>query len=143
MFDPHAHAGKLAIRSFVVCGQHRSTRLFLGLLHQHTCDRKALKAQVLIQMTPRRQAIGLFISETFIMPFPFIGRTEETNMTIVVNEHEIFDGVTLFLAAVVERLFIRVAWPIYASFRAIVEKRERSFGLTASGTVSTAVRWGR
>ncbi len=72
------------------------------------------------------------------MPAPFIGRAEKVNLAIGGNQDEVLERVTLFLAAVVEALFVRITRSVNRPFRSIVEKRDRWSGAT-SGIASSSV----
>ena len=80
------------------------------------------------------------------MPPPFICRAQKPNITIGRDEEEILDGMLFLLAAVVERLFIWIAWPVYRSFGAIMKKKPVpsafATGALSAGWMS-AVRDGR
>lgn len=148
VFDPHTNTSNAAVHRLFVSCQFTTTWLFRGLLHHYPRDGKALKAPILVEDAMRWKAIVFLVSKAFIMPLAFIRRAEKTNMTIGGDEHKVFDGMVLFLAAIIERLVIGVTWSVYRTFRSVVEKKGRSSGSGASRGASclaesTAVRWGR
>ena len=120
----------------------------MRLLDLNVHDGKALKAQVLIQDTLRRQLICFVISQALVVPAPFIGSAEKVNLAIGGNQDEVLERVTLLLAAVVEALFVRITRSVDRPFRAIVEKRDGSSGADSGAahsgvSPSAAERWGR
>lgn len=101
----------------------------MGLLDAYTGNRKALKAQVLIQNTVCWEHIRFIIGQTLIVPAPLIGGAEKANLAVGGNQDEVFERVTFFLAAVVEGLFVRVTRSVDRPFGAVVEKRDPASGM--------------
>ncbi len=148
VFDADAQLGHPPVLSFGLWRQFTASRLFVRLLDRNVHDGKALKAQVLIQDTLRRQHIHVVVGKTLIMPAPFVRGTQKTDLAIGGNQDEVLERVALFLAAVVEALFVRVTGSVDGALGAIMEKRDGSAGAdngaAPSGVApSAAERWGR
>lgn len=123
MFDPHADAGNPLILGALVQRERPTTWLFHRLCNPNIRHGKTLKAHILIQAAVGGQRILLLIRHRLIVPRPFIGRAEKTNLTIGRNQHQVFDGMLFALATVIESLLICVDWPVYRPFGSVMEKK--------------------
>jgi len=83
----------------------------------------ALEAHILIETTPPWEGIAFQIGQAFIMRLSFIGRTQEADMTGLIDYEEVFDRMTLFLAAVVVLLVLWIDGAMDRSLRAIMPTR--------------------
>jgi hypothetical protein len=148
MFDANSHLCNPLVFGFGRWRQVIAAWLFMRLLDVHIGHRKPLKAQILIEDAVRWQGIPFIIRKAFVVPAPFIRRTEEPDAAIGGNQDEVFERVALFLSAVVEGLLMRIARAIDRAFGAIVEKRDGASALAnaavcASLSRCAAERWGR
>jgi hypothetical protein len=107
---------------FFVC-QFSSTRFFLWLNNHDPISHKSLKSLVLIQGTSGRQSLRLRISETLILPLPFIGHTQAMNTPCRIDDQQVLHHMLALFATIIEFLFIWIAWSIYRSFGSIVDKK--------------------
>jgi hypothetical protein len=57
------------------------------------------------------------------MHLPFIGRTQEANMTGLIDHKEVFERVAFLFAALILLLFLRILWPLDGAFSLIMKKR--------------------
>ena len=83
----------------------------------------ALEAHILIETTPPWEGIAFQIGQAFIMRLSFIGRTQEADMTGLIDYEEVFDRMTLFLAAVVVLLVLWIGRSVDRSLSPIMPKR--------------------
>ena len=79
------------------------------------------------------------IRHRFIVPTAFIGCTQKTNLTCLVNQEEIFHRMLLMFAAVMEALFIRITRSVYRSVGAVVEKRDGPSAAARRGSAGPIV----
>jgi hypothetical protein len=101
----------------------------------------------LIEATATWEGIAFQISQAFIILLPFIGGTQEANVTGLIDHEEIFDRVGLLLATIVFLLVLGIFWALDRSLRTIMPKRgvvDPSFDclVVRRGTNSSAVRAG-
>ncbi len=131
---------------FLICERAMLWFLF-RLFDAYTSDAKSLKTHILIQDTSRRKDIPCVIGQSFVVPLPFIRDTQETNATILLDDQNVLDNMTLFLSTVIQGLFIIVQWPIYWSLTAVMDKRGASFSEAPSSVSAeigtSSVRSGR
>jgi hypothetical protein len=102
----------------------------------------------LIETTAPWDGIAFQISQAFIMRLPFIGGTQEADMTGLLDYEEGFDRMALLLATVVVLLVLWIDWAVDRSLRTIMPTRGGRgtpvVRLAASITAqSSAVRAGR
>lgn len=126
MLDPHPHTRNPLVLRFLVGGQRPTAWFFLGLFDADPGHAKALKAQVLIQDAVGGEVVLLLVGHRFIMPTPFIGRTQKTNVALLVNQQHILHGMLFVFPAIVEPLFISIAGSVDGAVGAVVEKRDSS-----------------
>jgi hypothetical protein len=122
--------------------------LFLGLEGRQPLTRIPLGAHLLIETTSGWEGIAFELSEALLIRLPFIGGTQETNVTGLLDHEEVFDRLALLLAAVVFLLLLRILWAVDWSLSTIMPKRgdrgTPAVRLAASiAANSSAVRAGR
>ena len=133
---------------FLRWGELTLTGLFLGLDNRDAITHKALESPLLIEMTPAWQGITGQIREASVMFLAFHGVTQEADVTGLIDDQQVFDRVTLLLAAVVVLLALWIEWAMDRSLSAIMPKRggigTPSVRLATSITAkSSALRAGR
>jgi hypothetical protein len=109
--------GSLRRREFTPTG------FFLGLDDRDPSQDEPLEAHILVEITPKRQGIARQLREAFIMGFAFIGRTQEANVTALIDHEQVLERVALFLATVVFLLVLGISRAVDRSFSAIMPKR--------------------
>ena len=101
MFNTDPDRRDATISRFLWRGEFTPTRFFLGLEHRDTGQQESLEAFVLIQATAGWQGIASELCQALIRSFAFRGVTQEAHMTGLVDHEEVFERVTLLLAAVI------------------------------------------
>ena len=86
-------------------------------------QRERQEAQILQQLTARRQGIRRRVRNGLIMDTAAIGITEKEDEEQGIDQQDIFDGVVFFLAAITLFLFSRVLGADDAPFRPVMGKR--------------------
>jgi hypothetical protein len=81
IFYPNSDGWGSTIVRFFRWTQFASTRFFLGLENGDTGEDLSLEAHTLIETTTRGQGMPYQLGHGFIMHLPFIGRTQEANVT--------------------------------------------------------------
>ena len=147
MFNPDADGRDSTIRCFLRGCEFPTTRLLLGLDNCDAGQGESLEAHILIETTAGGQAIALEIRQAFIVGLPFIGGTQEANLTRLIDHEEVFDRVALLLATVIFLLLFSIPRAMDGSLSTIMPKRGDvvpSFGclLVRSVANSPAVRAG-
>ena len=94
-----------------------------GLIEMNSIAGIALEPHVLIETTALWEGIAFQLSQAFIIRLPFIGGTQETNMTSLLDHEEVFDRMALLLAAVVVLLVLWIGGAVDRSLRTIMPKR--------------------
>jgi hypothetical protein len=122
--------------------------LLLGLEDGQPLTHIPPEAHILIETTAGWEGIAFELSDAFIICLPFIGSTQETHMTGLIDHEEVVDRMALLLAAVVVLLVLGIGWTVDRSLRTIMPKRGDSgtpaVRLAASiAANSSAVRAGR
>ena len=84
---------------------------------------KSLEAFILIQATAGWQGIAGQLSNALIRGFPFTGVAQEAYVTSLVDHEEVFERVTLLLAAVIFLLLFGIARAVDRTFSTIMPKR--------------------
>ena len=148
MFDTDSDGRDHVILRFLRWGEFTPTGLFLRLNDRDLLKHKALEAHILIEMTPTGEGIASQLREAFVMFLAFHGVTQEANVTGLIDDQQVFDRVTLLLAAVVVLLVLWIDGAMDRSLSAIMPKRggigTPSVRLAASITASSsALRAGR
>jgi len=134
MFNAHPSARLCLIGRLLFGREGAPTRLFGRLPHLHPIQRKGEKAQILEQLAVGRQGIRRIVSNPFVMHRAFKGGTQKEDGQRGSDQQQVFQGVALFLAAIMERLFRRVRGARDGPLGAIMAKR--------GGVVSVASGWG-
>src|SRR5207247_3379632 len=109
---------------------------------------ESLEALILIQTAARWQGIARQLRQALIRRFAFIRVAQEGNVTGLIDHEEVFERVTLLLAAVIFFLLLGILRTLDGSCGPIVHKRGHvdvssvSF-LASIAANSSAVRAGR
>ena len=147
VFNTDSDGRDRTIGRFLRWGEFPPRGFFLGLDDRDPIAGKALEPHILIETTPVWEGIALQLSQAFIIGLPFIGGTQEADVTGLIDHEEVFDRVALLLAAVVVLLVLGIGGAVDRSLSAIMPKRgdegTPSVRLAASITAkSSAVRAG-
>jgi hypothetical protein len=148
MFDPHTNGRNPPIHRLLRRGEFPTTRFFLGLNDRHPRQAEALETLILIQTTPEGQGIACHLRHAEIGRFAFTGRTQEANVTALIDHEEVFERVPLLLATVIFCLLLRILRPLDRPLSTIMPKRgavevASVLGFASSVANSSAVRAGR
>ena len=142
MLDMHADSRNAFVFRFFFGGQSAFWWFLLWLYDCYSWQGKALECTILCQLAAFRQLILRFVCNPFVMRFPFIGGTQEANMTGLIDHEEVFDRMALLLAAVVVLLVLGIGWAVDRSLRTIMpkrgEKETSSVRLAASITANSS-----
>jgi hypothetical protein len=76
------------------------------------------------EVTPAWEGITGQLRAAFVMFFAFHGLTQAADVTGLIDDEQVFDGVTLLLAAVVFLLVRWIDWAMDRSLSAIMPKGE-------------------
>jgi hypothetical protein len=139
VFDTHAPPSKRPIPLFLGPRQLAPAGLLRGLEDVHTVQCKGLKAQILQQLTPRRQRIGRGIGEALVMDTAWMRLTQEEDAQGAIDQEQVFQRVPLFLAAITRFLFSRIVGARDGSLGAIMTKRGAAGGEAACTASSGGV----
>jgi hypothetical protein len=123
VFNADTDGGDSTIGRFLRRGEFPPRRSLLGLDNRDASQDESLEAHILIEITSGRQAIALQISQAFIVCLPFVGGTQEANLTGLINYEEVFDRVALLLTTVILLLLLGISWAMDGSLSAIMPKR--------------------
>jgi hypothetical protein len=123
VFNTNADGGDSTIRRLLRGGEFPPTRFLLGLDHRDAGQDESLEASILIERTARGQAIALQLRQACIVGLPFIGGTQEANLTRLINYEEVLDRMALLLATVVLLLLLGISRAIEGSLSTIMPKR--------------------
>src|SRR6266850_174371 len=123
VFDADSDRRDLTIVCFLRWCEFTITGLFLRLDDRDPIECKALEPKILIETTAARESIADQIREAFIMRLTLIGVAQEADVTGLIDHEEVFDRVTLLLAAVVFLLVLCIGRAMDRSLSAIMPKR--------------------
>src|SRR5215475_9724978 len=123
MFNPDADGRNLTIRRLLRRCEFPTTRFLLGLDDRDAVQDESLEAHILIETTSGGQAITLKIRQAFIVGLPFIGGTQEANLTGLIDHEEVFEHVAFLLATVIFLLLFRIFRTVDWPFSTIMPKR--------------------
>jgi hypothetical protein len=112
-----------AIGRFLRRGEFSPRRFFLRLDDGDPIEDEALETHILVEATAMWQGITLQFSQVFIVCLPFIGGTQEADVTALINHEEVFDRVALLLATVEFLLILGIDRAVDRSLRAVMPKR--------------------
>jgi hypothetical protein len=148
VFDTDSDGRDRTIGNFLRWGEFSTRGFFLGLEDCDPLASIALEPHILIETTAAWKGITGQIGQAFIVCLPFIGGTQEADVTGLIDHEEVFDRVALLLATIVFLLVLWVGWAVDRSLSTIMPKRggrgTPSVRLAASITAkSPAVRAGR
>jgi hypothetical protein len=123
VFDPDSDGRNTTIRGFLRGREFSSRRCFLRLDNGHVLQAESLEPLILIQTAARRQRLPSQCCQALIRGFAFRGVTQEAHVTGLVDHDEVFERVTLLLAAVVFLLLFRIGRAVDRTFSAIMPTR--------------------
>jgi hypothetical protein len=112
-----------AIGRFLRRGEFSPRRFFLRLNDGDPIEDKALETPILVEATAMWQGIALQFSQVFIVCLPFIGGTQEADVTALIDHEEVFERVALLLATVEFLLVLAIGGAVDRSLSAIMPKR--------------------
>jgi hypothetical protein len=156
VLDAHTTARDASIGSFLGAREGAASRLPGRHDDLDLIERKRQEAQILEQPTARRQGVRGGIRNAFIVGTTRIGLTQKENREDGIDQQDVFDRVTLFLAAITARLLSRILGALDAPFGPIMAKRgevgaaagsadggDPSVGTTIAATSASATprRW--
>ena len=120
MFNADADRRDPPISGFLRRGELTPSGVFRGLDDGDPGQDEPLEAHILVETTPQRQGVARQLREAFIMGFAFIGRTQETNVTGLIDHEEVLERVALLFATVVVLLVLgidrAVDWSLSSTF---------------------------
>ena len=140
VFNPDSDRRDSAIRRFLRWSEFTPTRFFLRLDDRDPVEDNTLEAHILVEATAVWQGIALQFSQVFIMGLPFIGGTQEADVTRLIDHEEVFDRVACRLAPVILLLIFRVFRTLDGAFGPILKKRGEGEGASVGGVVSIAAK---
>jgi hypothetical protein len=140
VFNPNSDGGNSTIGRLLRRGEFPSRGCFLGLDNRDARQEKSLEAFILIQATPGWQGIACQLGNALIRGFPFPGIAQETHVTGLVDQEEVFERVAFLLTTVILLLLLRVLRTLDGSFGPIMKKREEGAEASIGGVVSIAVK---
>lgn len=111
------------IDRFFRWGEFTPPGLFLRLDNGDPSQNESLESPILIEITSRRQGVTGQIRQDLIMDLPFIGVTQEANMTRLIDHEEVFDRVAFLLTTVIFLLVLGIFRPVDRSLSTIMPKR--------------------
>src|SRR5919197_72424 len=123
VFNPDADGRDPTIRRFLRRCEFPPTRFLLGLDGRDAGQDDSLEAHILIETTSGGQAIALEISEAFIVGLPFIGGTQEANLTSFIEHKEVVARMALLLATVILLLLFGIPRAMDGSLSTIMPTR--------------------
>jgi hypothetical protein len=123
MFETDADGRDHVIVRFLRWGEFTPTGRFLRLNARDLLTHKALEAHLLIELTPTGEGITSQLREAFVMFLAFHGVTQAANGPGLIDAQQVFDRVTLLLAAVVVLLVLGIDGAMDRSRSAIRPKR--------------------
>lgn len=123
MFDPDADGRDPTIGRFLRRSEVPSTRFLLGLEDRNPMEEESLEALVLIETTPGWQGIARQLRHALIRGFAFTCVAQEENVTGLIDHEEVFERVTLLLAAVILLLLLRIFGALDGAFGPVMQKR--------------------
>src|ERR671922_2750932 len=123
VFNADSDGGNATIRGFLRGCQFSSRGFFLGLDDRDVLQVKPLEALILIQTATNWQGIASQLGQALIRGFAFRGVTQEAHVTRLSDHQEVFERVTLLLAAVIFFLLFGIGRAVDRTFSAIMPKR--------------------
>ncbi len=123
MCDAYAPPRDLPLRRFLRPRQLVPAGLLRGLDDVHPVEREGLKPQVLQELTPHGQRIRRRVGHPLVMHTARMRLTEEQNAHGSIDQQEVFQHESLFLAALARFLCRRVLAARDGSLGAVMTKR--------------------
>jgi hypothetical protein len=115
--------GHTAIRRLLRGREFPSTRCFLGVDDRDVLQREPLDAPILRQAAARVHGIASALGHALLRSLAFIGVAQEAYVRGLVDHEEVFERVTLLLAAVICLLLFGLGRAVDRTFSAIMPKR--------------------
>ena len=134
MFDAHPSPRDRSIALFLLHCQLLPAWLLRRLDDVHAIQRERLKAQVLQQVTPRRQRIRRRVGDAFVMDASRMGLTQKQNAHRGVDQQEVFQHMPLFLTAIARFLFSGILGARDGALGAVMTKRGAPLGAAVGGS---------
>lgn len=123
VLDPHSTARDELIGGFLLWRQLTSARLLGRHNHLDLIQREGQEAQILEQPTSWWQAIAGCIGQAFVMDTPFMRITQKQNGQHRVDQQQVCQRMTPFLAAVIVSLFTWIRGSDDWAFDTVMRKR--------------------
>jgi hypothetical protein len=147
VFNPHSDGGNATIGLLLRWGQFPSRWCFLGVHDRHVLEVEPREASILIQATAGWQGRACQFGNALLRGFPFTGVAPETHVAGLLDHEEVFERVTLLLAAVIFLLLVGIGRAGDRPFRTIMPKRgvlelPSAEGVSNIAANSSAVRAG-
>jgi len=123
MCKTDADGGNTAIRRLLRGCEFPSPRFFLGLDDRDVLPVEPLAAPIWRQAAARWQGRASALCQALIRSFAFIGGAQKAYVTGLVDHEEVFERVTLLLAAVIFLLRFGIGRAVDRTFSAIMPTR--------------------
>ncbi len=99
------------------------TRFLRWLKHRYTSQGVTLKPGILTQTAPNWQNQTGFIGDFLVMFGSWVGRSEQQDLGLPIDQYIVLDAVSFFLATIVLSLFFRVFGALNRSFGTILKEK--------------------
>jgi hypothetical protein len=123
VFNADSDGGNTTIDGCLRRGEFPATRFLLRSDNRDVGQDESLEPQILLELTSGGQAIALQLSQDFSVGLPFIGGTQEANLTGCINHKEVFDRMAFRFAAVVCLLVFWLGWAVDRSLSTLMPNR--------------------
>ena len=140
MFNPHLLARNLLVFCFLLRRQCSTLRFLHRLPHLYTCYRKPLEPSILVQAASFWQDIPFIINQCLVMPLSRKCVAQKANATLLVDQYDVLDRVTLLLSTVVFALLIVPQRSLDRAFGAIMIKKGTSYFTSCSYSCRTVAK---
>jgi hypothetical protein len=131
VFNPDADRRDGPIGGLLQWSEFPTRGVFLGLHARDPMACIALEPPGLLETTALWEGITFQIREAFLLGLPFIRGTQAAEVTGLIDYEEVFDRVTLLLAAVVVLLVLWISGAVDRSLRASLPTRGGDFPAVA------------
>lgn len=123
MLDTHTHFGDLPV-GFLLFRCETSTRRFLmGHDDLDTRQIKALKPEILHEVTLLRQGIAARVRNGFVVDGTWMRQAQKEDVHELIDQDDVFHGVVFLLPAVVAPLLLGILGPLDRPLGSIVAKK--------------------
>jgi hypothetical protein len=123
MFNTNSDGRNTTIHGLLRGREFSPRSFFLGLDNCDVRQEESLAALLLIPTAARGQGLGSELCQALFRGVTFSSVAHEAHATGLVDYEEVFERVTLLLAAVLFLLFFGIRWTVDRTFRAIMPKR--------------------